>query len=976
MRHPATLRRMSLVSPVLVGRHAELSTLLDGVDEARKRHGSTIFVTGEPGIGKSRLAAEVLATAGRSGVRVLKGRAAAGGSAVPFRPLTEAIFSALRSEGAPDSADFGPYWPSLSRLGQLPSPDNDVVEDSLVVRAEAVLRLLAVLGEDRGCLLVLEDLHDADADTLAVVDYLIDHLAALPVLLVVTVRTDPSAALELAVAATARRSAKTLRLERLDRGAVAELAAHCLGTGLDAVPPVTLRQLHRTADGTPFVVEELLGAMLDTGSLARRGAAWHADPAVATPVPGTVTGAIRQRIARLGTTPQSLLEAAAVLGQRFPVRVAANVVGLSSADAFRVLRTAVDAELVVADDDAGWHAFRHALIVEAVLGQLLPGERATLSRKAAETVENASPDLRDDWHQLAAELWASGGDYERATALFTRAGRLAAERGALLSAVTLLERGLSLYDGGHDLSPATEAELLEALTHVLALRGDHDRVSTLGTRLDDALVVADADPSRRIAARLARVRAAIATGRWDDGNAEVKAARMLAGDDAPPELTAPIDAVAARLVLFSPRPDRLDTATELAERAVAAAESVPLPAVACEALETLARCRRYHDLTDGEEILEQALGLATAHGLTHARIRTLVELGIIEKLRHGRAGKLLEARRAAENAGAIMSVVWIELHLVTVYIHIGAYADATTSVDRASALARQLQIRELELLSIGARAGIASAQGRCEEMEAALAEMGDSVLGYGAEVWDRARATCSLLQEDRERALDHFRNAAAADDAVPNIRASGFRSWYLLLRLIGGECGWDEYREVAESPLAQVSLHRPFLAWSRAVLLGRDGKHDEAMAAVAEALADSARQPHARYLGGRLVAEAALADGWGEPVEWLRASEEYFHAQDVPRVAAACRALMRKAGAQVVQRRHGHDVIPTELRQLGVTVREYEVLRLVADRLGDREIADRLFLSPRTVEKHVASLRSRTSTADRAALVAYARRHA
>jgi DNA-binding CsgD family transcriptional regulator len=77
----------------------------------------------------------------------------------------------------------------------------------------------------------------------------------------------------------------------------------------------------------------------------------------------------------------------------------------------------------------------------------------------------------------------------------------------------------------------------------------------------------------------------------------------------------------------------------------------------------------------------------------------------------------------------------------------------------------------------------------------------------------------------------------------------------------------------------------------------------------------------------------------------------------------------------VAQRRRGHDRIPDELRRLGVTVREFEVLRLVADRLGDREIAERLFLSPRTVEKHVASLRGRTGQPDRAALVTYARRH-
>ncbi len=966
---------MSLVSPVLVGRHAELSALSSAVATARSRHGSATFVVGEPGLGKSRLVAEASAAAARGGVRVLRGRAAAGGSAVPFRPLTEAIFSALRADGAPDAASLGPYWPALTRLGQLPAGDDavDGVDESLVVRAEAVLRLLTVLGEEHGCLLVLEDLHDADADTLAVIDYLVDNVADLPVLLVATVRTDPGAGRDLAAAATARRAARTLRLERLDHDEVTELAARCLDTTAGSIPAATLTQLHRTADGTPFIVEELLGSMLGDGSLAKRGTSWQMDPATSTAVPATVTDAIRKRVERLGPECLPLLEAAAVLGQRFPVHVAAAVAGVDPADAFRLLRPAVDAELVVADEggDAGWQAFRHALIVDAILGRLLPGERVSLSRTAAQRIEAADTEEP----QLAAELWAAGGDPIRAATLFTRAGRDATARGAVLSAVALLERGLALLDGNRTEPPAATADLLEALTQALTIRGDHDRVIGLGARLDEALLVAGASPARRVAAPVARIRAASATGRWEDGEAEIRAARHLAGNAAPPELTAPIDAAAAYLTLMSPRADRLDTAATLAHRAVEAAEVASLPAVACEALEVLARCRRFHDLTAGEELLTRALTIATTHGLTTSRIRVLMELGVIDKLRHAGTERLLEAREIADRAGAVIAVTWIELHLATIYLQTGEYDLAMACAERAGELARQLRMRELEQLAHGARAGVFAGRGQREEMEAALAKLGESVLGYGVEVWGRARATCALLEEDREAALRHFAAAAAADNAVPNIRASGFRSWYLLLRTVVGEGSWAEYDELANSPLAEVMLHRPYIAWTRAVLHGRDGNHDDAAKAAAEALADPINQPHSRYLAGRMVAEVALKDGWGDPITWLRDAEEYFHAEGVPRVAAACRALLRRAGAQVTQRREGHDGIPDPLRRLGVTVREFEVLSLVAERMGDREIAERLFLSPRTVEKHVASLRSRTGTPDRAALVIAARGH-
>jgi DNA-binding NarL/FixJ family response regulator len=121
------------------------------------------------------------------------------------------------------------------------------------------------------------------------------------------------------------------------------------------------------------------------------------------------------------------------------------------------------------------------------------------------------------------------------------------------------------------------------------------------------------------------------------------------------------------------------------------------------------------------------------------------------------------------------------------------------------------------------------------------------------------------------------------------------------------------------------------------------------------------------------VAEPAHADGWGEPVTWLRQAEDYFHNSDIQAVASACRSLMRQLGATVSQRRTGSEQVPAHLRQLGITTREYEVCRLLVDRIGNKSIASRLHISPRTVEKHVASLMSKTQQPDREALSSFAR---
>jgi DNA-binding NarL/FixJ family response regulator len=124
--------------------------------------------------------------------------------------------------------------------------------------------------------------------------------------------------------------------------------------------------------------------------------------------------------------------------------------------------------------------------------------------------------------------------------------------------------------------------------------------------------------------------------------------------------------------------------------------------------------------------------------------------------------------------------------------------------------------------------------------------------------------------------------------------------------------------------------------------------------------------PHVQFEALEVIGQA---DGWGDPVAWLREAAAYFQARGDDRIAAACRALLRRAGAPVP--RVGDARLPGRLHALGVTGREAEVLRLLAGGLTNREIAERMFLSPRTVEKHVASLLVKTGVRRRAQLAGY-----
>src|SRR5215218_5194264 len=243
-----------LLCPVLVGRDQEWQELRRTLDRLADGHGATLVVAGEAGVGKSRLLREVAEEGVRRGARVLTGRAVERDSPLPFRPIAEALFSHLRRSGPPHVRELAPFLPILGRL--IPEwrlPGESPGEESLVVLGEAVLRLLAALGRGAGCVLVLEDLHWADAETVEVVEYLADNIAGEPVLCVVSLRSDePSRALSRVHDLVARRSATMVELRSLSDEEAVSVAAGCLQASV--VPREVADVVVARADGLPFLV--------------------------------------------------------------------------------------------------------------------------------------------------------------------------------------------------------------------------------------------------------------------------------------------------------------------------------------------------------------------------------------------------------------------------------------------------------------------------------------------------------------------------------------------------------------------------------------------------------------------------------------------------------------------------------------------------------------------------------------------------
>ena len=196
---------------------------------------------------------------------MLAGRAVAGGAPTPFRPFAEALTSAGRAGRLPASEELGPFRPVLGRLIPEWRPPQPVPgEESPVFLGEAVLRLLRALAPQAGCVLVLEDLHWADQETLALLEYLADNLAAERVLCLATLRGyEGGEAAALASALAARGSAAVLSLGRLDPAAMADMTRACLDAA--DLPDALHEFVAGRAEGIPFLVEEVLAGLVGEG---------------------------------------------------------------------------------------------------------------------------------------------------------------------------------------------------------------------------------------------------------------------------------------------------------------------------------------------------------------------------------------------------------------------------------------------------------------------------------------------------------------------------------------------------------------------------------------------------------------------------------------------------------------------------------------------------------------------------------------
>jgi class 3 adenylate cyclase len=430
--------------PVLIRRDDELGVLEDALLAARRGESRFVVLAGEAGIGKTRLSRELSSEARDLGCAVLSGGASDAEVTLPYLPFVEAIgnyldeqdLDRLREALGPAIGELGQLFPTLAGE-RLPEPSPDPGQAKLRL-FEAIVSLFSLPARDRTLLLVIEDVHWADASTRELLDYLARRLTDLPTLIVVTYRTDELHRRHpfLPTLQGWRRSgvADVIELEPLTREGVGEMLAAILG------PDSVDRDLHELmlerTEGNPFVLEEMLREVVESSA---SGDGLDRDAVGRTRLPDTVRHAILLRVQRLGDERSAVLEAAAALGRSFDHGMLLAVSGQPESTVHDALEAATAQQLIEEDPARpGRYSWRHALTQEAIYVETITPRRQSIHSRAADALAAADAARPVE---LANHLLGAAR-FEEAVPVCLRSADEAEHALAFGEAISLLERAL------------------------------------------------------------------------------------------------------------------------------------------------------------------------------------------------------------------------------------------------------------------------------------------------------------------------------------------------------------------------------------------------------------------------------------------------------------------------------------------------------------------------------------------------------
>ena len=434
--------------PVLIGREDELSELEDGLLAANRGEGQVVVLAGDAGRGKTRLATELQRRARRLGMNVLWGGCSEAELALPYLPFLEAIgnylagadIEDLRTRLGPVRRELAHLFPQLEPEGV--APDVDSTQGRLRLY-EAVLALLSQAAREQGLLLLIEDLHWADASTRELLDYLTRRLRNARIMVLATYRSDEMhrkhPLLPLIQGWKRGSSATVVQLEPLSPEKLAEMVVAIFDLGDEGVADDTREFLHARSEGNPFVLEEMLKASLDRGDIFRNDEGWTRKALQEFKLPASVRDTILLRMDRLNPEEVEVLRVAAVLGGSFSYASLVAVSGKPESVVRGSVEICVMQQLLVDDPrhPRNGFRFRHALTREAIYDDIIAPVKVVLHGLAADNLQTSdASSLELSRHLLAA------GRVAEAIPLCLEAAEKAASEYAHADAAALYERVL------------------------------------------------------------------------------------------------------------------------------------------------------------------------------------------------------------------------------------------------------------------------------------------------------------------------------------------------------------------------------------------------------------------------------------------------------------------------------------------------------------------------------------------------------
>ncbi|ADB35259.1 transcriptional regulator, LuxR family [Kribbella flavida DSM 17836] len=959
-------------STPLVGRSTEMAALLSAVDDAKTRRAGAILLSGDAGVGKTRLLDEVATGAHERGFGVLVGHCTDFGEAgLPYLPFSE-IFGRLAGE-RPDLVDsvltnfpaIGRLLPTHRLIGAQPSPQEGQLDRAALF--DAVLGAFTALSTSEPLVVIIEDAHWADDSTRDLIGFLLTRLTSQRLALIVSYRSD-----DLHRRHPLRRPigewSRNPRVRRVSLNPLDADESRALLTALltEPLPEAEARRILERAGGNAFFTEELVAA---------------ASMGDADAVPPDLADLLLVRLDPLSDDARQVARVIAVAGRRVSHQLLTAVAGLPERELETALRELIDAHIIEHPGNASYY-FRHALLAEAVYDDLLPGERVRQHAAYAKALQDQT--VAGTAAELAGHATRSH-DLATAFEARVRAGQEAISVAAPQEALKHFEMALELLPNAAADSPIDKTWLVVQTATAATLSSQHLRAVKL-LRKSLADLGPDAPKLQRAQLLLPLADIALIIDHDNEAHEAISQAFRLMADEPAGVFKAQVVALYARVSDALGRPME---AERWAHEALQIAREIGQESAAGDAGITLAQLRkRAGDPVAAAKQLEEAAVRAQLSGDAAAEVRSRYLLGA----NHYDLGDLVSAKTALQYAarragelGRQWAAYGFDARRMLALTHfaLGEWdeAAATARPDAMTPAAAEAGLRSVGLTVRGGRGDTSVAEdlqrlrkwwtldvmvpliglqpaveayrqlGQVAEAEKLIADVTALLTDVFQSEWFMARIRFSTLglQLLSQRVVSEPTAAAelvargqdlladghaTAEKGLPPGRVLGVEGIAWLARL---EAEWERLRWLAgiDPPTAEEHV----ATWQRTVDAFGFG-----------------------YVSEQAWSRLRLSDA-------LRAAGRVADANEQAQLAAE---TARELGAKPLLEELGSAAEPAGAAAL--TARETEVLALLAEGRTNRQLARELYISEKTVSVHVSNILAKLGVRSRTEAAAVARR--